>query len=177
MSRRPTDDVLAHMPALLRYARTLSRDAAVAEDLVQETMLRAHERRDSLRMDGPVRGWLFAVLHNLFVSGTRRARAEAARLDRLTSIAAEFQPAEQEFAAYLRQIGTRFDALPTGQRVVLHLVAVEGLSYREAAEALGIPIGTVMSRLGRARARLREDQPAEQTDGGRLRIVGGRDVD
>lgn len=167
-----SDDILRYTAALRRYARALTRDAAAAEDLVQETLLVAHERRAGLDPARSIRGWLFAVLHNRFIDGTRRAKVEA---DRLSTIAASAtaQPASPELHAYLRQIAERFDALPEAQRAVLHLIAVEGLTYRQAADSLDIPVGTVMSRLSRARATLREDAKAPGRS--RLRIVGEHD--
>jgi RNA polymerase sigma-70 factor (ECF subfamily) len=169
----PAEDVVGHLPALMRYARMLARHEAEAEDLVQEALLRAHERRSSFRLDQPLKPWLLAIVHNVFVSGWRRSRAEEARIERIAKGAADHQEAAQEGAAYLGQIARRFDALPDGQREVLHLVAVEGLSYREVADALAIPVGTVMSRLSRARATLRrEDNEGIERQ---LRIIGGRD--
>lgn len=173
MNRSPTEDVVGQLPALMRYARMLARDEGAAEDLVQEALLRAHERRSSFRPGQPVKPWLLAIIHNLFVSGWRRSRAEEARIERIADGSADHQAASQEGAAYLRQIARRFDALPDGQREVLHLVAVEGLSYREVADALGVPVGTVMSRLSRARASLRRED--DESVARRLRIIGGRD--
>lgn len=175
MDSRKPDDVLAHADALRRYARTLTRDAGTAEDLVQDTLLAAHERRSELNPARSIRGWLFAVLHNRFIDGIRRSRRESERLETLAEHSATVQPPGPELAAYLQQISERFDALPDGQRAVLHLVAVEGLSYRETADALNIPVGTVMSRLNRARATLRQEENEPLRS--RLRIVGGQDDD
>ena len=157
----------------MRYARMLARNEAVAEDLLQEALLRAHERRSSFRPGASLKPWLLAIIHNVFVSGGRRQRADGERIARIAELAPDHEPASQEQSAYLRQIARRFDALPDAQREVLHLVAVEGLSYRETAETLVVPVGTVMSRLSRARAALRR----EDDDGvaRSLRVVGGRD--
>lgn len=157
MRRHNHHRILDHEAALLRYARALTRDVGAAEDLVQETLLAAHERYSELRSASSLRSWLFSVLHNRFVDGTRRRRSEEARIAAVAEMHATEQPANQELAAYLHQIAVRFDQLPEGQRAVLHLVAVEGLTYQEVATALSIPIGTVMSRLSRARSALRED--------------------
>lgn len=173
MKRRPEDDVIAHLPALTRYARALTRDDATAEDLVQEALLKAHEKRATFRTGTSLQAWLFAILRNAFISSWRQRRAENTRIDRLATLAPAEEAPSQEQAAYLRQIAQRFDALPTGQREVLHLIVVEELSYAETAAALSIPVGTVMSRLGRARARLRaESDPAAAR---LFRIVGGQD--
>ncbi|MDX3883872.1 MAG: sigma-70 family RNA polymerase sigma factor [Sphingomonas sp.] len=173
------DPILEHAPALRRYARLLTRDGTAAEDLVQETLLKAHERPPRPALGQSIRHWLFTVLRNLFIDGLRRRRSEAARIDALAdaraTTATPAQPADQEFATYLRQIGERFEALPEGQRAALRCVAIEGMSYQQAADALGVPVGTIMSRLNRARAALRADAP--EPTAARLRIVGGRDDD
>jgi len=173
MEQQKPDGILEHAPALRRYARALTRDAGAAEDLVQETLLVAHERRSDLDPERSIRGWLFSVLHNRFVDAARRRRLEAARIETMAETAIAPQPASPELSAYLQQIAERFDALPDGQRAVLHLVAVEGLRYQEAADLLKIPVGTVMSRLSRARAALRQEgtEPGQS----RLRVIGGRD--
>jgi RNA polymerase sigma-70 factor (ECF subfamily) len=160
--------VVAHLDGLRRYARALTRDDAAADDLVQESLLRAIEGADTFRAGGSLRAWLAGIVHNRFVSGRRRQAAEARRDETFAGLR-EGSPgiASQEHAAQLALVSDRFDALPEPQRAVLHLVAVEGLSYQEAATALDVPIGTVMSRLSRARAALRA--PAEQTP--KLRMV------
>lgn len=169
MTQEFTEDVVDHLPAMMRYARMLARGEHAAEDLVQEALLRAHEHRPHFRAGQSLKPWLLAVIHNVFVSGWRRSRAEDARIERMLLDAPDEQTASQEQAAYLQQIAHRFNALPEAQREVLHLVAVEELSYRDVAEALAIPVGTVMSRLSRARATLRQEDEVRQ-----LRIVGGQ---
>jgi RNA polymerase sigma-70 factor (ECF subfamily) len=161
-------DVVAHLDSLRRYARALTRDEAAADDLVQESLLRAIERAGTYRPGGSLRAWLAGIVHNRFVSGRRRQAAEARRNETLAGIRGEaVLDGEQEHAAQLALVAARFDALPDQQRAVLHLVAVEGLSYQEAATALDVPIGTVMSRLSRARAALR----AAETPIPKLRMV------
>jgi len=165
------NDIIDCLPALYRYARVLTRDQDDAQDLLQEALLRAHERRASYVAGRPLRNWLFAILRNCFIDCGRRRRSEAARIDTLRLIVPDHDPGAQEHAALLAQIGRRFEMLPTAQREVLHLVAVEGLSYADAAEALEVPVGTVMSRLSRARAMLRE----AKAESGALRLVKGED--
>ncbi len=183
--RRPMreDDVLSQLPPLRRYARALMRDESAAEDLVHDALLRAYERRSSFRLGGNLRGWLLSILHNTFIDHHRRRLAEEKRDAESALLAETALPAEQESAVRLRQIQQAFLHLPEEQRAALHLVAVEGLPYQEAADALGIPIGTLMSRLGRARAALRslEEEPASSAPSARVaprphfRVVGGRD--
>jgi RNA polymerase sigma-70 factor (ECF subfamily) len=166
-------DVVDHVPGLRRYARSLTLDAEAADDLVQQTLLRAIERSGSFRAGAPLRPWLFSILHNLFVSDRRREGVERRALDQLAGEQAVLSDAGDAGAQVrLNAVMARFDQLPAVQREVLHLIAVEGLSYQEASDALGVPIGTIMSRLSRARTGLRE-APAR---GPGLRLIGGNDV-
>jgi RNA polymerase sigma factor (sigma-70 family) len=176
-------DVVGQLGALRRYGLSLTRNAADAEDLVQEAVVRAYEKRASFRKDRNLRAWLLAILHNCFVDGVRKRRSESVRLLRAGELAADHAPAPQEHVVRLAQLRQTFMALPDEQRAALHLVAIEGLAYQEAAAILNIPVGTLMSRLGRARAALRaieEGGPAarhrdESARGPNLRIVGGAD--
>src|SRR5215207_94390 len=185
MSRtRPTDgsdDVIAQLAPMRRYARALTRDETQAEDLVHDALVRAYERRSTFRPGASLRSWLLSILHNVFIDTRRRRDAEVRREAEAAQLAETSFPGEQESSVYLQQIGRAFFALPDEQRAALHLVAIEGLAYQEAANALGIPLGTLMSRLSRARAALRAleegsrsvapapDRPARPN----LRVVGG----
>jgi RNA polymerase sigma factor (sigma-70 family) len=175
-------DVIGLLGPLRRYARSLTRDETQADDLVQDTLVRAYERRGSIRSGGNLRGWLLSILHNAFVDDRRRHVAEARRLEQAAALAETAAPPAQESQVRLQQVQSAFLRLPDEQRAALHLVAIEGLPYQEAADALGIPVGTLMSRLGRARATLRGfeagthlTQPSEGKRP-RLRIIGGADV-
>ena len=163
--------VVDHLAALGRYARSLTRDAEAAEDLVHDALVRAYDRRHSFRPEGDLRRWLFAVLHNTFIDDARRRRAEQGRLDAAAAGAPQASEPDQEHAAEVARVRGAFAALPAEQRAVLHLVVSEGLSYQEAAQVLDLPVGTVMSRLARGRAALRAAPPRQAP---RLRIVGGR---
>jgi RNA polymerase sigma-70 factor (ECF subfamily) len=189
VSKPNADDVLANLVPMRRYARALARDETAAEDLVHEALVRAYEKRSTFRLGGNLRSWLLSILHNTFIDGQRRQKAEERRVSETAESADSWLPASQENAIRLQQIKQAFLGLPPEQRSVLHLVAIEGMKYHEAAEALGISIGTLMSRLGRARAALRNfeegrasgagDPPpgsAECTDDRRLRfkVVGGK---
>lgn len=171
-------NVAQQVAAMRRYARTLTRDDGAADDLVQQALLLAIERAETFRPSGSLKAWLLAIVHNQFVSGIRRAAVEKRGLDGLAALPRdEMVGAGQEQAYQLQEVAERFSALTDAQRSVLHLIAIEGLSYRDAADALDIPIGTVMSRLARARSALRGagDAETESRNAG-LRIVGGRDV-
>ena len=171
--------IVAELPSLLRYARALTRDDAAAEDLVQDAMVLACQRRETYQEGRSLRTWLCAIIHNRFVDDQRRLRAERNRDHWVAREAGGHVDATQEDAIRLNALERAFLGLPRNQRTVLHLVAVEGLSYREVATALAVPLGTVMSRLSRARAALRQ---AEALPGAvlcdtarRLRVVGGQD--
>ena len=148
-------DIVGQLDALRRYARVLTRDAEAADDLVQATFVRAQERRARFRAGADVRVWLMAILHNLFLDSRRSAQAAQARDQAWAETRPAFVEASGEMAARLAQLRAAFLSLGPEQREALHLVAVEGLGPAEAAEVLGVPAGTVMSRVGRARAALR----------------------
>lgn len=143
-------DVAAQMPSLRRYALALTRDRDIAEDLVQDTLARALSR-EHLWHGGSLRAWLFTILTNLD-RNRRRALAVRPGVDELDEHRFGTPPQD---ALMKRAIERGVAALPEEQRQVLLLVALEGLSYREVAEVQDVPIGTVMSRLSRARAALR----------------------
>jgi len=148
------DQVEACVPALRRYARALTRNADLADDLVQDCLERAIARRGLFRPTGPVRAWLFTILLNLYRNG-RRAEARHGEMVHLDSVAEPSTPAPQPGHIALAEMARAIDTLPTDQKEALLLIALEGLPYAEAASILRIPLGTLMSRLGRARAALR----------------------
>ncbi|KRB61188.1 RNA polymerase subunit sigma [Rhizobium sp. Root708] len=149
-------DVIGQLAALRRYARSLVRNSDEAEDLVHDALIRAFEKRQSFRRAGNLRTWLLSILHNAHIDRVRQSRSLIRRHDEAAAQADQSLPAGQEHAVRLKQVREAFFELPEEQREALHLVAIEDLSYQEAATALGIPIGTLMSRISRARAQLRE---------------------
>jgi RNA polymerase sigma-70 factor (ECF subfamily) len=147
----------ACIPALRRYAWTLLRHRADADDLVHDCLVRALDKLHTRRDDADVRAWLFTILHNQFVSLHRRRRTRAGTIpleEEHANIAA--LPATQEDSLLWRDLLRGLERLPEEQRSVVLLVSVEDLSYAETAAVLGVPIGTVMSRLARGREKLRE---------------------
>ncbi len=171
-------NVIGQLAALRRYARSLVRNPDDAEDLVHDALVRALERRSTFRSGGSIRNWLMSILHNTHIDRLRRDRATHRRQDAALELTEFVAPAGQEHAVRLGQVRDAFLALPEEQREALHLVAIEELSYQEAADVLNIPVGTLMSRISRARARLRAMEGGEETNPvPHLRIVGGNSDD
>jgi len=170
----PRFDIVGQLGSLRRYARSLTRDSTAAEDLVHDALVRAYERRATFRAGGNLRAWLLSIVHNAFIDGVRSRRSEAARVEQAGYLADTTTPAPQDHAVRLAEVREAFLSLPEEQRSALHLVAIEGLSYAQAAEVAGVPLGTLMSRIGRARAALREMEDAAPGRGrNHLRIVRG----
>lgn len=148
--------ILAEIPRLRRYARALIRDPDAADDLVQDSLERALLRLDNWRSGDSPRRWLFTIMHHLFVDQMRRVqrRAEVAMLP-LDMEEALAVPASQADSLGTREILEALQTIAPERRSALLLVAVEGFSYAEAAEVLGVPTGTLMSRISRGRDDLR----------------------
>ncbi len=156
----------AHIPDLRRFACALLRgDQERADDLLQDSLERALSRWHQRRREGNLRGWIYAILYNRFVSDQRRRQRHTGH-SALTEVAEGDLPCVeggQEGALVHRDLLRGFATLPEDQRSVLLLIGVEDLSYEEAAQILGVPIGTVMSRLSRGRGRLRHYLNGERT--------------
>lgn len=145
--------LLAEIPRLRRYARALVRERAAADDLVQDTLERAWSRSAQWRPGGDLRAWLFGIMHNLRVDQIRRPQPATLSLgddEPLVPVRAT-----QSDLLEVGDLETALASLAEEQRAVLLLVALEEMSYAEVAATLGIPVGTVMSRLARGRERLR----------------------
>jgi len=170
--RRQPHPIEAELPRLRRFALALTRSRDLADDLVQDCVERALAAWATRRSDA-LRPWLFTILHNRWRS---RMQREAARPDnRMLDEAAEPQVSGGQWERLeLRDMEAALGLLPDDWRALLLLVVVEGLSYEEAAAVQDIPLGTVMSRLGRARERLRhlmDGEPPAQGSGVHLRRV------
>ena len=147
----------AHMaaciPRLRRYARSLVGDRAAADDLVQDTLERGWQKMALWRRGSDMRVWLFSIMHNLHVDQRRKPA--------LTTTAMEDESFEMPSRATqadgleLRDLHAAFMQLPGEQREVMLLIVLEEMTYQDVAKALDLPLGTVMSRLSRGRARLR----------------------
>ena len=161
----------AEIPRLRRYAHALLRDRSAADDLVQDTLERAWQRMSQWQAGSNLAAWLLGIMHNLRVDGLRRRELPLTSLhDQYESTIDLPTRATQTDALEVNDLAAALGKLPEEQREVLLLVALEDMSYAEIASTLGIPQGTVMSRLSRGRERLRQimaGEPATPT----LRVV------
>jgi RNA polymerase sigma factor (sigma-70 family) len=164
-------ELMQCVPRLRRYARALRRNREDADDLVQDTLERAWSRAGLWQGVRDMRSWLFSIMHNLHVDALRRGRLETVALDERTPDVIAAPAAPDRLA--LRDLDAALQALPPEQREVLLLVALEGMAYADIARALGIPVGTVMSRVSRARARLRDALSGEAAAALALRVPAG----
>ena len=150
-------DIAATIPALRRYARALARDAETADDLVQDTLVRAL-RSERLFHGGDIRSWLYTILTNL----NRNRRRSLARRPTISQLNEDDEASANGTEAEGRDIERALSGLVEEQRSALLLVMLEGLTYREVADIQGVPIGTVMSRLARARAHIKASLDGEK---------------
>lgn len=147
--------LIAEIPALRRYGRVLCRDGEAAEDLLQTCVERALRHRHMWRRSGNFRSWLFRIMHNVHANSvrydSRRPQTVPLAEDHIGAM-----EAMQEMRAEISEAFRAFGHLTDSQRELMVLIVVEGFSYREAARVLSLPVGTVMSRMSRARERLLE---------------------
>lgn len=164
--------VEALVPGLRRFAWSLTRRAEEADDLVQDCLEQALGAWHRRRATGDLRAWLFTILYNLHVSGRRRSARRARLLEQVAQFSDTSGPSTaQDATVHCTQVLAQLERLPEEQRSVLLLVGVEELSYEEAGRVLGVPVGTVMSRLSRGRERLRLLAEGRQVPGTALRRV------
>ena len=147
------DQVVALIPALRAFAWSISRNGADADDLVQETLIKAWSHRDKFEIGTNLRAWLFTILRNTYYTSVVRRRREVRDEDDQHARALTFQPT-QEWGLAVRALQAALDQLPAEHREALILVGAAGLSYEEAADICGCALGTIKSRVNRARARL-----------------------
>jgi RNA polymerase sigma-70 factor (ECF subfamily) len=155
------DRLIACIPRLRRYARALIGERNDADDLVQDTMERGWRRLSSWRRGSDMRAWLFSIMHNLHVDQVRRPSIATDVLDDDTPMPPV--SAAPTDGLEIRDLESALRMLPDEQREILLLVALEEMTYDEVAATLGLPIGTVMSRLSRARHKLRAHMEGRST--------------
>jgi RNA polymerase sigma-70 factor (ECF subfamily) len=145
----------AEIPRLRRYARALTRDAVAADDLVQDCLVRGLAKQHLWKEGTDLRAWLFTILHNQYVNQVRRAVREGAAVAISDTEPSLTRGPDQSRRLELRDLDRAMARLPEEQRVVILLVGLEGMRYEAVAEIIGVPVGTVRSRLSRGREALR----------------------
>jgi RNA polymerase sigma-70 factor, ECF subfamily len=160
---------MEHIDALYGYAITLTRDSTDAEDLVQETYLRAASAANHPDVDSNLKGWLFVIMRNAWLNQIRHKNNGPRFVDLETGEPSAVAVHENPHVVYIRklereQVREAIESLPDSYREIILLRDIEGFTYQEIATVLDCPAGTVMSRLGRARGRLRKQLSAWQTN-------------
>ncbi len=153
--RDPRDELSDHLPALRAFAISLTRNVSSADDLVQDTIVKAWTNLDKYQVGTNLRAWLFTILRNTFYSDRRKRKHEVPDPEGVHAASLFEKPAHDGRLAFA-EFKVAFDTLSAEHREVLILVGAEGFSYEEAAKTMGVAIGTVKSRANRARAKLGE---------------------
>lgn len=176
--RDPRDELPEHLAALRAFALSLTRNGAMADDLVQDTIVKAWTNLDKFEAGSNMRAWLFTILRNTFYSMKRKTRREVADPEGVHAASLFDKPAHDGRLAF-GDFTAAFDQLSAEHREVLILVGASGFSYEEAAETMGVAVGTVKSRANRARARLAEllglgqgEDILAEADGGTRAVMG-----
>lgn len=151
----PRDELVSHLPALRAFALSLTREGASADDLVQDTIVKAWTNMDKFQPGTNLRAWLFTILRNTFYSARRKTKREVSDSDGLYAARLSTRP-DHDGRLALRDFRVAFEQLPDEQREALILVGASGFSYEEVADMTGVAIGTVKSRANRGRRKLAE---------------------
>lgn len=176
MASDPREEIVEHLPSLRAFAISLTRNSATADDIVQDTIVKAWSNIDKFQAGTNMRAWLFTILRNTFYSLRRKRSREVADSDGLHAAQLSEKPAHDGRLA-MRDFEKAFAELPVDQREALLLVGASGFSYEEAAEMCGCAIGTVKSRANRGRKRLAallgldEGETTDMTDAATMAIV------
>ncbi|SMH53276.1 RNA polymerase sigma factor [Maritimibacter sp. HL-12] len=175
----PREALVELLPALRAFALSLSRNSATADDLVQETVLKAWSNLDKFEAGTNFKSWLFTILRNTYYSTLRKYHREVADVDGIHAAGLAQKP-DHDGRLALDDFGEAFTQLPDEQREVLILIAISGFSYEEAAETCGCAVGTIKSRANRARKRLAElleldaGEELEMTDQATMAVVSAQ---
>lgn len=174
----PREELVSHLPALRAFALSLTRNSAAADDMVQDTVVKAWTNMDKFTPNTNLRAWLFTILRNTYYSSRRKLNREVADVDGAFTSSLSVKP-DHDGRMQLADFRKAFETLPDEQREALILVGASGFSYEEAAGMCGVAIGTIKSRANRGRARLAEilelgeNEPMELTDQATLAVVSG----
>jgi RNA polymerase sigma factor (sigma-70 family) len=164
MASSAPNSLVGHIPDLRRYARSLTGDSWAADDLVQDTLERACQRWSLWAAGSDLRAWLFTLMHNQHVNDVRRANREGGNVDVEDMASVLVANTDPTASRQLRELERALARLPLEQRESILLVGLEGMRYDEAAAVLGVPIGTVRSRLSRGRESLRKLMGMDEVD-------------
>ena len=172
----PRDALVEHLPAMRAFAISLTRNPATADDMVQDTLIKAWTNIDKFKAGTNMRAWLFTILRNTYYSSRRKAKREVADVDGIHTEALAEKPAH-DGRLQMTDFRRAFQKLSDEQREALLLVGASGFSYDEAADMCGVAVGTIKSRIGRARQRLaelldlRDDEKLELTDDATVSVL------
>ena len=178
MSEDPRNELVEHLPALRAFALSLTRNGATADDMVQDTVVKAWTNIDKFKPGTKMRAWLFTILRNTYYSSRRKLNREVADVDGVFTATLSVKP-EHDGRMQLSDFKQAFEMLPDEQREALILVGASGFSYEEAADMCGVAVGTVKSRANRGRAKLTEllhldeEGPMELTDRATMAVISG----
>lgn len=173
----PRDELVTHLPALRAFALSLTRNRATADDMMQDTVLKAWSNMEKFQPGTNMRAWLFTILRNNFYSSRRKLNREVADIDNVFSDTLSVKP-DHDGRLQMADFKEALNQLPDEQREALILVGASGFAYDEAAEMCGVATGTIKSRVNRARAKLTEllhlddEEALELTDSATLAVVG-----
>jgi RNA polymerase sigma-70 factor (ECF subfamily) len=176
MTHDPRDEIVDHLPSLRAFAMSLTRNSATADDIVQDTIVKAWSNIDKFEPGTNMRAWLFTILRNTYYSLHRKRAREVADVDGEYAAQMSEKP-EHDGRLSMNDFREAFAQLPDDQREVLILVGASGFSYEEAAEMCGCAVGTIKSRANRGRKRLAElmqledGESMEMTDAATLGVV------
>ena len=159
----PRDLIVDHIPAMRAFAMSLTRNSALADDMVQDALVKAWTNIEKFKPGTNMRAWLFTILRNTFYSHFRKRRREVEDVDGDLSAGLAQKP-DHDGRLQMRDFNAAFEKLNAEQQEALILVGAGGFSYEEAAETCGVAVGTVKSRVNRARARLAELMGVTDTD-------------
>lgn len=177
MSADPKDELVTHLPALRAFALSLTRNRATADDMMQDTVLKAWSNMDKFTPGTNMRAWLFTILRNNYYTSRRKLNREVADVDNVFSDKMSVKP-DHDGRLQMMDFKQAFDQLPDEQREALILVGASGFSYEDAGDMCGVATGTMKSRVNRARNKLTEllhledDDVLELTDSATMAVVG-----
>ncbi len=179
MSADPREELVTHIPALRAFALSLTRNGSLADDMVQDTLVKGWTKIESFQAGTNMRAWLFTILRNTYYSNRRKAGREVSDVDGVMTNSLSEKPAH-DGRLQMKDFRVAFEQLNDEQREALILVGASGFSYEEAAELCGVAVGTIKSRTNRGRARLaeimglNENEALEMTDSATMAVVSAR---